>query len=118
MKKSTYIFPVILFCWLPTFQLQAQTTSNIKTEQLPEIAHVKLDKKYSKYKVNSMVKKEDKQKRTTYQIEVQKKNTVFTLVFDENGKLLSKRKSKSFTYDGTEPVRKTQPSHDGHNHTH
>ena len=119
MKTRTYIFPVILFCWLSTFQLQAQTTSIIKAEQLPETAHAELDKKYGKYKVNSMVKKESNQKETTYQIEVQKKNTVFTLVYNENGELLSKTKSKSFSFDGTEPVRKTTPrSNDGHNHTH
>ncbi len=100
-------------------ELHAQTTTKIKVEQLPETAQADLVKIYSKYQVNSMVQKEDVQGQTSYKIELQKKNKLVYLLYNNEGTLVSKRKSKSFTFDGMEPVKKPAPrANDGHNHTH
>lgn len=119
MKIRNHILTITFLCGVLVSNLQAQTTAKIKVEQLPKNAQVMLDKKYSKYHINEMVKKEDKQKQPTYEIELQKKNKLIYLVYDVKGILLSTRKSKSFSFDGTEPVKKPAPrANDGHNHTH
>ena len=118
MIIRNHILTITFLCGILTSGLEAQTTAKIKGEQLPETARTTLDKKYSKYRINEMIKKEDKQKQTTYEIELQKKNRLIYLVYSSEGTLVSKRKSKTFSFDGTEPIKKTPASHDGHNHTH
>jgi len=118
MKTRNHILTITFLCGILTFGLQAQTTAKIKAEQLPETTQTELNKKYGKYHANEIVKKEDKQKQTTYEIELQKKNKLIYLVYSSEGTLVSKRKSKTFSFDGTEPIKKTPASHDGHNHTH
>ena len=62
----------------------------------------------------------DKQQNITYKVEVQKKTTQIELLYDKDGKLISKEKSKIYTYDGTEPIKakpaKSNDGHGGHQH--
>lgn len=101
-----------------SFFIGAQSISKIGIEQLPSKITEELSKKYKKFTINNLAKKESEGNEFSYELELQKKNRLIYLTYDSNGNLLSKRKSKSFTYEGTEPVRKTQPAHDGHNHRH
>lgn len=99
----------------------AQTETKIPQDSLPAAAHNELHKKYAAYAVNSVLKITDKQQNITYKIEVQKKTTQIELLYDKEGKLISKEKSKIYTYDGTEKIKpKSTPSksNDGHNHQH
>ena len=96
----------------------AQTETKIKRSELPGPVKAELNAKYVKYTVNKIIKKENKSKEITFRVEVQKKNTVYTLVYDNNGELIAKTKSKTFTFDGTEKPKKQYNSNDGHNHNH
>ncbi len=113
MKKI--IFIVLL---LP-FGVFAQTEIKIKQDSLPITVNNELHKQYATYAVTSILKLSDKQQNVTYKIEVQKKNTVIDLLYDNQGKLISKVKSKIYSYDGTEKPKSTPAnSNDGHNHQH
>lgn len=114
IKKALFT-SLLITC---SFYLKAQSVTKVKIEQLPASTQLELKKKYRQYKVNSIKKVEDHQMKITYQVETQKKNTVLTLVYNENGRLINRTKNKSFTFEDTEPTRKNQPSHDGHKHTH
>lgn len=116
--KSLIISSFIGFIMLIPTISKAQAVAEISQEELPRDVQTILSKKYKKFTLNNLTKKESESNEISYELELQKKNRLIYLTYDSNGNLLSKRKSKSFTYDGTEPVRKTQPSHDGHNHTH
>lgn len=95
----------------------AQTETKIPEDSLPAFAHNELHKKYSGYTVNSIFKKMDKLQNVTYKVEVQKKTTQIELLYDKQGNLISKEKSKIYTYDGTEkPKSVPAKSNDGHNH--
>lgn len=97
----------------------AQTETKIPGDSLPALVHNELYKKYSGYTVNSIFKKVDKLQNVTYKIEVQKKTTQIELLYDKHGELISKEKSKIYTYDGTEKSRSPSSpskSNDGHNH--
>ena len=99
--------------------VNAQTETKIKQSELPSPVTTMLTKKYAKYTTNKILKKENSDKETSFEVEVQKKNTVYTLVYNNNGELIDKIKSKSFTFDGSEPVRQQTPvMNDGHNHNH
>lgn len=98
----------------------AQTETKISKDSLPSTIHAELHKKYAAYAVNSVLKITDKQQNITYKVEVQKKSTMIELHYDKDGKLISKDKSKVYTYDGTEkpkstPV-KSNDGHSGHQH--
>ena len=112
---------ITLFTMLTCFAINssyAQTETKIKRSELPEPVKVELNRRYSKYMMNKIVKAQDEIKGAIYKIEVQKKNTVFALVYNENGELIDKTKSKVFTYDGTEKPKQQQNKHDGHDHHH
>ena len=96
----------------------AQTETKIKRSELPDPVKTELNAKYVKYTVNKIVKKENKTKETTFEFEVQKKNTIYTLVYNNNGELIDKTKSKIYTFDGTEKPRQQYNKHDGHGHQH
>ncbi|MDO9001041.1 MAG: hypothetical protein Q7W45_14840 [Bacteroidota bacterium] len=98
----------------------AQTETKISKDSLPSAVHTELHKKYITYTVNSILKITDKQQNITYKVEVQKKSTMIELLYDNHGKLISKDKSKVYTYDGTEKPRstpvKSNDGHSGHQH--
>lgn len=100
----------------------AQTETKIKQDSLPTTVHNELHKKYAAYAVNSVLKITDFQQKHKYKIEVQKKSTVIELIYDNDGKLISKEKSKIYSFDGTEKITpKSEPSksnegHSGHQH--
>lgn len=119
MKKQFIIMSIV--CAL-TSNCFAQTETKISRDSLPSTIHAELHKKYAAYAVNSVLAITDNVQNITYKIELQKRSTVIDLLYDKDGKLVSKEKSKSFSYDGTEKTRqKSTPSqsndgHSGHQH--
>lgn len=98
---------------LITINAYAQTGVKIIQDSLPTSVHSELHKKYASYTVNSIQKITDKQQSITYNVEVQKKTTLLRFVYSSDGKLISKVKSKIYSFDGTEPI-KSKPASDGH----
>lgn len=105
------LFSVINIC-------KGQTEIKIPEESLPAAVHDDLHKKYSDYHVNSITKNTSVQP-AVYTLEIQKKNRLIRLIYDADGKLIEKEKSKIYSFDGSEPVKsRPVPSNDGHNHQH
>lgn len=73
MKIRTYLLTMIGFCWIIASCLQAQNTSKVKEEDLPQTARSELDETYRTYKINSLVKKKNGKEKRTYELELQKK---------------------------------------------
>lgn len=99
----------------------AQTETKIKQDSLPLTVHDELQKQYVAYTVNSIYKVTDKQQNIIYKIEVQKKSKLIELVYDNKGTLISKEKSKIYSFDGTEKIKSSTPTqsndgHSGHQH--
>lgn len=108
----------VIFLIALTNICNAQTEIKIPEDSLPSAVHDAVHKKYSNYKINSVAKKTGQQT-VTYSLELQKKTTLLRLIYAADGNLISKDKSKIFTFDGTEPVKsKPAQSNDGHNHQH
>ncbi len=120
MKKVIREYFVMLSLTLVVINVcSAQTETKLHEDSLPAIVHNELHKKYAHYTVNSISKKVDQLQNITYKIEVQKKSTVIDLLYDKQGKLIGKEKSKVYSYDGTEKSRSPSSpskSNDGHNH--
>lgn len=96
----------------------AQVESKIQEDSLPVIIHNDLHKKYAHYATNSVLKKTDNLQNITYRIEIQKKSTVIELLYDKEGKLISKVKSKVYSYDGTEKPMAPSSNQSNHGHGH
>lgn len=98
----------------------AQSEIKITQDSLPAIIKQELKKKYSGYAVNEVMLLTEKTKSVIYKIELQKKNNLVRLEYDVAGTLISKSKSKIYSFDGTEKPRRLKPSenNDGHNHQH
>jgi hypothetical protein len=111
MKKILFIFLLIPLGVLA----QNGTKKKITADSLPAIIHDELHKQYATYSVNSIYKSTDELQNTIYKIEVQKKSKLVELVYDNQGKLISKEKSKIYSFDGTEkPKAAPSQSNDGH----
>lgn len=120
MNNKIIISVITLLLFLTVNNVFAQSELKIKTDSLPSLIKEELKKKYIKYEVNSTTMITEKGKSTIYKIELQKKNNVLDLVYDASGTLISKSKSKVYSYDGTEKP-KSQPAnssdgHSGHQH--
>lgn len=112
------IFYIILL--LPVGAI-AQTETKTDQDSLPALVHNDLHKQYVAYTVNSIYKVTDKQQNIIYKIEIQKKSKLIDLVYDNQGKLISKQKSKIYSFDGTEKPKASSPTpsndgHSGHQH--
>ena len=119
MKNLIFLLLSITISVLIITNSYAQTETKIPQDSLPAIVHNELHKKYATYAVNSILKIVEKQQTITYNVEVQKKTTLIRLVYSSDGKLISKEKSKIYSFDGTEPIiSKPTQSNDGHNHQH
>jgi len=120
MKNVTINYFAILSLTLVVVNVcSAQTETKFPEDSLPAIVHNELYKKYVRYTLNSISKKVDQLQNITYKIEVQKKSTVIELLYDNQGKLIGKEKSKVYSYDGTEKSKSPSSpskSNDGHNH--
>lgn len=97
----------------------AQIETKIQNDSLPAIIHNELHKKYASYVVNSVLRIVDMHQNIVYNVEKQKNATLIRLVYSSKGILISKEKSKIYSFDGTEPI-KSKPiqTNDGHNHQH
>ncbi len=107
----------ILFLGVVTI-CTAQTEVKIPEDSLPVAAHNELHKKYARYHVNNITRKVDKEQKITYKVEVQKNTRLIRLQYDSNGNMINKQKSRVFTYDGTEPVKRSTDDHGGGGHNH
>lgn len=108
----------IIFCYGTAL---GQSVEKIGMNDLPTTAHAQLHGKYAKFHINQIEKVLSQDGTVTYKVEVQKKSRLVTLVYSEKGELLETKKSKVFTYDGTEPVKNQtggSGGHSGHNHVH
>ncbi len=109
----------LLISLFSPFYVSAQTETKIVLDSLPVLIKVELAKEYHTFKVNHITRNTDNKDSVTYRIELQKKNTMVKLIYDKNGMLISKQKSKVFTYDDTEKPKSAPKKHnDGHNHQH
>lgn len=109
----------LLFIFLFPFFTQAQTDAKIDLDSLPSTIKNDLAKEYKMFNINLITKDTDDKDSITYSIELQKKNTMISLIYDGRGKLLSKEKSKVFTYDDSEkPKSAPKKRNDDHNHQH
>lgn len=120
MSTIARIFLMTVFGLSIGLSVNAQTSTKIKMDELPVAAHDLIHGKYAKYRVNSMVKKLDKNEVLTYEVELQRKSKVINLTYNAQGDLLDTQKSKVFSFDGSE--RPSRPSggggdgHSGHSH--
>ncbi len=118
MKNLKLILFFFFISVLITTSSYAQTKTQIPADSLPSAVHDELHKKYRDYKVNSISRKSE-QNKITYALEIQKKTKLIRLLYDSDGKLIEKDKSKIFIFDASEPVKsKPVQSNDGHNHHH
>lgn len=97
--------------------LLGQTEAKISLDSLPSGIRAELTQKYSKFKIHYTAKIIDKQQNITYKIELQKKDKLIVLIYNMNGILIQKLKSKVYTFDDSKKPKK-KPAHndDGHNH--
>jgi len=102
----------------------AQNEIKIPEDSLPGSIKEHLQSKFHDYTVLNAVKKTAPAGTVNYLIDVRRaknsdQNILYYLLYDSSGKLLDKRKSKEFIFNGIEPVKKTIPSEEeGHNHHH
>lgn len=120
MKNLTPILVSALILFLG-LSANAQTKTKIKMDELPESAHKLIHGKYAKYRVNGMSKKLDKKDILTYEVELQRKSKIIYLTYDADGNLTDTRKTKEFSYDGSEKPSKPSGGgggggHSGHSH--
>ena len=112
------LFVIVTAFFLSAVTCKAQKENKIPEDSLPQAVHNDLHKKYSDYHINSITKNGSVQP-ALYFLEVQKKNKLIRLVYDADGKMIKKEKSKIYSFDGSEPVKsRPAPSNDGHNHQH
>jgi hypothetical protein len=100
----------------------AQNSVKIKMDELPMSSHAQIHGKYAKYHINGMYRKTDAKGDVSYKVELQKKRNVVYLVFNPDGELIDKRKTKEYSFDGSEkpsrPAGSGNGGHSGHNHNH
>lgn len=114
---------LLLFLLLPLWGM-AQTETKITKDSLPAQVKEEFAKKYKGYSVAKAIKAMDKVGMVTYRLEARKaksanETTIYDLVYDGQGKLISKKKDKEIFYTETPPKRQQTPSHqqnDGHKH--
>lgn len=110
---------ILLILFLFPLYAHAQTEVQIISDSLPLNVRTILMDKYNTYTVNTIYKNINKSGEVSYKIELQKKNKLLELTFNESGKLLSKEKSKIYTFkDKGKPKQTPSNSGDGHNHQH
>lgn len=120
--KTIFTAQFILLILLPNI-LSAQTETKIHKDSLPSTVKEHLHKKYYDYVVAEAVKATDKNGAVIYKVlakrvRSEQETIVYDLRYDAAGKLISKSKSKIYTFDGTEKKNKPSKGNDGHNHVH
>lgn len=118
MKKIILLHLILLLIFAKNISAQSET--KIPQDSLPTAVHDELHKQYTAYTVNNIYKVTDKQQNIIYKIEIQKKSKLIDLVYDNQGKIISKEKSKIYSFDGTEKSKssptKSNDGHSGHQH--
>lgn len=109
---------IILFLFTFNFCF-SQTDQKIKNDSLPALVKQQFIKEFNGYTIIYAVKTIDVNKKILYKIDAQKKTRLLVLTYDTLGELITKQKSRIYTFDGTEKQsRPSNQSNDGHNHTH
>lgn len=110
---------VITILFLFAFNLCfSQIDQIIKKDSIPLLIKQQIAG-FKGYTINQAIKSIDIDKKIVYKIEVQKKTRLVRLNYDAVGNLISKQKTRVYTFDGTE--KQSRPSYqnnDGHNHSH
>lgn len=118
MKKILQITLFInsLYCF-------GQTETKIPKDSLPLMVKEQFAKKYKGYSVSKIIKVTDNNGILIFKLEARKAKTsnetiIYDLVYDGQGKLISKKKDKEIFYTESPPKRQPAPhqSGDGHNH--
>lgn len=99
-------FLLIILLVISSNLFAQENWTEIKPEELPEAITTNIQSDYSKYKIIKSTIKKNKEGELIYRIDLQKKKTVYHLIYNLNGILLDKTKSKSFEFDGSEKKRK------------
>lgn len=130
-RLVAFLLPFVFIIWGITTTCFAQTEQKILLDSLPKQVKEQLHHKFHEYSIASIMQKTDETGIITYLLTTQRdKNSsetiVYHLIYDSNGKLMSKKKEKEFYYTGKEkPARpsggKSTPvtpsgSHGGHQH--
>ena len=118
MKK---LFLIALL--LNSFWGIGQTETKFSKDSLPAQVKEQFAKKYQGYSISKVMKAIDKSGIVIYKLEARKaktsnETTIYDLVYDEQGKLISKKKDKEIYYTDSPPKKKpsSHSSGDGHNH--
>lgn len=113
---------LVILLLLPLWTM-AQTEVEIQKDSLPALVKEQFSKKYNDYSISKAIKAIDKGGIATYKLEAQKvkspnETTIYNLVYDVQGKLLSKKKDKEIFYTDPPPKKESAPHKkgDGHNH--
>ena len=118
---------VLLFIILSTVSITtcfAQAELEISQDSLPKEIKDQYHQKYHHYSMVNAIKKTDKAGVVTYLLNIQRevnssKTIIVSLIYDKNGKIMSKKKEKEFYYTGKEkkstPVAPSE-SQGGHQH--
>lgn len=83
--------------------LNAQQINQIDKEELPADLLEHIGVEYSDYEIVKVEEEVKKGTTSAYWVNVQKKKKLLTLEFGPNGNLLSKTKSKSYTFETNKP---------------
>ncbi|MBW6481522.1 MAG: hypothetical protein K0B10_00535 [Vicingaceae bacterium] len=124
MKKLKIILSFIVFSIVCITTCFAQTEQKISLDSLPKQVKEQLHHKFHEYSFASILQKTDEKGVLTYLLTIRRdKNSsetlVYYLIYNSNGKLMSKKKEKEFYYTGKE--KKSTPvtpsgSNGGHQH--
>ena len=112
MKHATILLFAFVISVLAIRTGFSQTETIIKWDSLPASANADIKKNYGNYTVDKVLSIVDKQHTNTYKVELIKKTKFLVLGYDKDGQLISKEKSRIYTFDGTEKHR-TKPVNSG-----
>ena len=108
-------FSIFVFFFIAQNSIAQSEWVEVRVNEIPDTVVNVVKKDYNKYAVNETTKKENESGEILFRFEIQKKNTVYHLVFNADAKLISKTKSKSFTFDGDDMKKKKKSSGGGNN---
>lgn len=89
-------------CCICLYQIfTAQNVIEISIDSIPSHIKQRINRKHINYKIKYCYKLIDLNKQTSYNIILQKGDKEIDLIYTESGKLMSRKKTKYYTDDGT-----------------
>lgn len=107
MKRLRIVLLFIIFSTVSITICFAQAELEIPQDSLPKEIKEQCHQKHHHYSMVNAIKKTDKAGVVIYLLKIQRevnssKTIVVSLVYDKNGKIMSKKKEKEFYYTGKE----------------